>query len=97
MVESDAVTAANRLTAGSPRARGAVTEVQPSDGRSERGRGVDRNGRRCKQEETFKLCAVKNAFDGTSSAITSYFCSHTCGDKSLARENAQALSYPRPV
>lgn len=97
MAESDAATTTNRQTAGSRRAQGAVTEVQPSDGKSQRGRGVDRSSGRHKQEETFKLCAVKNAFDRTSSAITSYFSAHTRGDKSLARENAQALSYPRSV
>lgn len=89
MAESDAV--ANRQTAGSLREQEAVTKVQPSDGERESEteieresrKGVDRSGRRRKQEETFKLCAVKNVFDGTSSAITFYFCLHTRGDKSL--------------
>lgn len=62
----------------------------------ESGKGVDRNGRRRKQEETFKLCAVKNVFDGTSSAITFYFCSHTRGDKSLKtrKKATQELAHP---
>lgn len=45
MAESDAVTAANRQTAGSPRARGAVTEVQPPmEGAREGGESTEAMG-----------------------------------------------------